>query len=91
MQLLDLRESIEYETGHLPGAKWLPKFRIKRKEIEGIDRLKCIVMYCKRGLSCMEHIYIMEELGCKEIYCLEGGVYAWKSEVDPDFNLYEYY
>lgn len=91
IQLLDLRESIEYETDHIAGAIWVPKFKIKRKEVTGLDSSKCIVMYCKLGLSCMEHVYIMEELGYKDIYCLEGGVYAWKSEVNPDFNIYEYY
>src|SRR4051812_6794612 len=48
--LVDVRESTEWDAGHIPGAKHVPRGYLESR-IEGIvgDRSQPIVLYCASG------------------------------------------
>ena len=51
MVLLDVRESEEWDAGHIPGAKHVPRGYLESR-IEGVvgsDRSQHVIIYCASG------------------------------------------
>lgn len=87
-QLVDLRETHEYEFSHIDKAINIPGFKVRRRELEEFRNDIPVVLYCKLGIKCMELYQIIYEIN-PEIYCLEGGITEWKNKIQPDLKLYE--
>ena len=78
--LIDVRPSVEYENGHLPGAMSLPYDELPHRLSE-LPRDKRIVTYC-RGTYCMsadEAVMVLRIKGFAAVR-LEGGWPEWRSE-----------
>ncbi len=78
--LIDVRPSVEYENGHLPGAMSLPYDELPHRLSE-LPRDKRIVTYC-RGTYCMsadEAVMVLRTKGFDAVR-LEGGWPEWRSE-----------
>ena len=79
--LLDVRDNMAYQYGHIGHAKNLPleelKKQIEKSELsEQFKQNKKIVVYCKRGEASMEAAALLREQGV-EAYSLAGGYMAW--------------
>jgi rhodanese-related sulfurtransferase len=75
--LLDVRPGVEYESGHLPGARSLPLERV-RQALDDLPDDKVIVAYC-RGPYCViadDALVILAANG-REVARLEEGVLEW--------------
>jgi sulfur-carrier protein adenylyltransferase/sulfurtransferase len=78
--LIDVRESGEWDAGHLPGAKHVPRGYLESR-IEGVvsDRDRKIVLYCASGQrSALAANTLQELLGYENVASMTGGITLWK-------------
>lgn len=78
VQLLDVRTPSEYSAGHINQAKNMniydPTFRDQAAKL---DKTKPVAVYCKAGSRSMKAAQVLQEMGFKRIYNLEGGYLSW--------------
>ncbi|MEO7119342.1 MAG: molybdopterin-synthase adenylyltransferase MoeB [Candidatus Limnocylindrales bacterium] len=79
--VIDVRESTEWEQGHLPSAVHLSKGFLELN-IERIvpDHDAKVVLYCAAGVRSLFAARAMVELGYTDVASMTGGFEAWKSE-----------
>src|SRR5919199_3541679 len=78
--LVDVRETDEWDAGHLPGAKHVPRGHLESR-IEGAapDRSTPVVLYCASGnRSALAARTLRDELGYESVESLRGGITLWK-------------
>jgi molybdopterin/thiamine biosynthesis adenylyltransferase/rhodanese-related sulfurtransferase len=78
--LIDVRETEEFATGHLPGARHVPRGFLETR-IEGTvpDRSQRVVVYCAGGTrSALAARTLQEELGYEHVESMTGGITLWK-------------
>ncbi len=76
--LLDVRTPKEFtEDGHIKGANLIPVQLFKYIYLEGL-RDKPVLVYCRSGNRSAIAAKMLEEMGVKKVYNLEGGILAWK-------------
>ncbi len=78
--LIDVRESDEWDAGHLPGAKHVPRGHLESR-IEGAvpDRSANVVIYCASGnRSALAAHTLRELLGYENVSSMTGGITLWK-------------
>jgi molybdopterin/thiamine biosynthesis adenylyltransferase/rhodanese-related sulfurtransferase len=78
--LVDVRESEEYETGHIPGARHVPRGFLESR-IEGVapDRSQPIVLYCASGnRSALAAHTLTDLMGYENVESMKGGITLWK-------------
>lgn len=79
LTILDVRQPVEYEIGHIPGSKLLPLPDLMER-IDEIDSEKPVVVYCAIGGRSRVAAQMLAGKGYKEIYNLSGGFRAWESK-----------
>src|SRR3954453_108690 len=80
MVLIDVRESEEWDAGHIPGAKHVPRGYLESR-IEGAvkDRDQRVVLYCASGQrSALAANTLREQLGYENVASMNGGITLWK-------------
>ena len=78
--LVDVRESEEWDAGHIPGAKHVPRGYLESR-IEGAapDRSQRVVLYCASGQrSALAASTLKEQLGYENVASMNGGITLWK-------------
>ena len=79
--LIDVRESTEWDAGHIPGAKHVPRAYLESR-IEGAagaDRSQEIVLYCASGQrSALAAHTLTDQLGYENVKSMTGGITLWK-------------
>ena len=76
--LLDVGSSLDFETAHVPGAKWISRgwLDIKLAELYP-DRTEPMVLTCIDGRQSRLAALTLGELGYADVAVLDGGVRAW--------------
>jgi rhodanese-related sulfurtransferase len=82
--LLDVREPKEFEGGRLPNAVHIPLSQLDSRAQE-LAKLtsRPVVAYCTNGRRSRMAAPALTRAGFKEIYCLHGGILAWKKDGLP--------
>src|SRR3954462_10870997 len=79
--LLDVRESDEWDAGHIPGAKHVPRGYLESR-VEGVvgsDRDQRVIIYCASGQrSALAANTLTELLGYENVASMNGGITLWK-------------
>src|SRR5438270_2575103 len=78
--VIDVREADEWSTGHIPGAKHVPKSYFETR-IEGAapDRSQHVILYCQSGnRSVWAARTLLEDLGYEHVESMTGGITLWK-------------
>src|ERR687889_27006 len=78
--LIDVRENEEWDAGHIPGAKHVPRGYLESR-IEGAvpDRSQRVVLYCASGNRSALAAHTLEhELGYENVESMTGGITLWK-------------
>ena len=88
IQLIDVREPMEYEICRLPHSILIPLGEIARSQ----DRLaadKPVVLICHHGFRSAQAIsYLSQRFGFRNLLNLKGGIHAWAREIDPQMAQY---
>ena len=82
--ILDVRTPEEFTDGHIENAI-LKNFYSEtfRDELNGLDKGKAYLIYCRSGQRSGNALNIMDELGFQEVYDISGGIIAWETEGLP--------
>jgi len=78
--IVDVRETEEWDAGHLPGAKHVPRGYLESR-IEGAvpDRAQRVVLYCASGnRSALAAKTLRDDLGYEHVESMTGGITLWK-------------
>ncbi len=78
--LIDVRENEEWDGGHVPGAKHVPRGFLESR-IEGAvpDRSAHVVLYCASGVrSALAAHTLTELMGYEHVSSMTGGFTLWK-------------
>lgn len=87
INLIDVREPIEYEMARIETATLLPLSRFQ----EWIDRLEPggeIIVMCHHGVRSGQVCAYLVQNGFEKVFNLEGGIDAWSAEVDERVPRY---
>ena len=87
-QIIDVRETFEYDIARIPGTKLIPLGRVVARMNE-IDPSRETVMHCKAGVRSAKAIAALKQAGFPgRLINLKGGITAWSDEVDPTVAKY---
>jgi sulfur-carrier protein adenylyltransferase/sulfurtransferase len=78
--LIDVRESEEWDAGHIPGAKHVPRGYLEsRIEAAAPEKGQRIVLYCASGQrSALAADTLQQLLGYENVASMTGGITLWK-------------
>ena len=87
IQLIDVREPIEFQICHLPSIL-IPLGNIP-KEFTQITKTKPVVVICHHGFRSAQAIqYLSQRQGYTNLLNLKGGLHAWAQQIDPNMPVY---
>lgn len=82
--VLDLREKDAFDTGHVPGARHLPRGQLElRVNAELPDPTARILTYCEFGKISTLAAATLRELGFARAVALDGGFKGWREAGYP--------
>lgn len=82
--VLDMRERDAYETGHIPGARLLPRGQLElRADQELPDPTRRVLAYCEFGRISTLAAATLHEMGFQRAVALDGGMKAWREAGYP--------
>jgi len=81
INLIDCREPHEYAEFNL-GGKLIPLGKFQTMQVDELDNLKDeeVIIHCRSGKRSMMACQILDTMGFKNTWNLEGGVLAWKEK-----------
>ncbi len=85
--LVDVREPFEFEIARIPNSQLIPLGTIPERLTE-IPRTETTVVMCKTGVRSARAIEFLRREGFENLLNLEGGLDAWREEVDPTLRKY---
>lgn len=89
--ILDARETAEYNVSHIKNAKHVGynHFNIESLTETISEKTKTIVIYCAVGIRSETIGEQLKKEGYTNVYNLFGGIFEWKNNDLPVFNLEE--
>ena len=85
--LVDVREPFEFEIARIPNSQLIPLGTIPER-LADIPRTETTVVMCKSGVRSARVIEFLREQGFENLLNLEGGLDAWREDVDPTMRKY---
>ncbi len=77
--IVDVREPYEWERGHIPGARLIPRGILEHEAAEELPgRDWRIVLHCNAGGRGTLAAKTLKEMGYTNVANLEGGLNAWR-------------
>jgi molybdopterin/thiamine biosynthesis adenylyltransferase/rhodanese-related sulfurtransferase len=86
ISLIDVREPAEFAASHLPRAINIPLDSIEHHSRQ-LPRAGTAIFMCRSGVRSRQACALASRMGVDEAWQLEGGLLAWKAEVDPSLRL----
>lgn len=84
VQLVDVRTSQEWNTGHIEGARHIDWFSDDfSMQIGKLDKNIPVRLYCAAGGRSEDARAMLREMGFKDVLDLDGGIGAWKKAGAP--------
>ena len=79
VQLVDVRTTKEYRSGHIGRAINIDFFHSKKfkEAFEKLDRKKPVYLYCRSGKRSKQAARRLIKMGFFKIYDLKGGILNW--------------
>ncbi len=84
-QLIDVREPSEYAQANINGE--LISLQTVPANLSKISKDKKVVVMCRSGKRSANAIAYLEQQGYSNLYNLEGGILAWKAEIDNSLDV----
>ena len=80
VQLIDVRESADFENGHILGSRNIPLSQLKSRLIE-IRPDKPVYLYAQSEVVSGRAALLLKKKGYKELYQLKGGFKMWTGKI----------
>lgn len=82
--VVDIRDTAEYKSGHIPQARHIPSATLK-------DRLgeltkagdRPVIVYCRSGGTAQSACALLKKNGVANVHSLSGGLSAWQDASLP--------
>lgn len=82
--LVDVREKIEWNEGHIPGAIHVPRGYLELQIEEAVpDKSKTVVLYCAGGVRSLMAGATLKQMGYDNAISMAGGFGQWKASGFP--------
>ncbi|HZU69694.1 MAG TPA: molybdopterin-synthase adenylyltransferase MoeB [Ktedonobacteraceae bacterium] len=82
--LVDVREKIEWNEGHIPGAIHVPRGYLELQIEEAVpDKSKTVVLYCAGGVRSLMAGATLKQMGYDNAISMSGGFGQWKASGFP--------
>lgn len=79
--VVDVREPGEYEAGHIPGAKLVPRGLLEYKAADELPEKEArIVVHCAVGGRGSLAAKSLQEMGYSNVVNMDGGMNAWREK-----------
>jgi len=97
--LIDVREHSEYEAGHIPGARLVPRGILEAaadpthsKHVPELStaRDRLVVVYCATGGRSAMAAAVLQMMGSQNVLNLDGGYARWDDEGMPEIHEASY-
>ncbi|WP_194815146.1 adenylyltransferase/sulfurtransferase MoeZ [Nocardia sp. XZ_19_385] len=89
IELIDVREPVEWDIVHIEGAKLIPKDRILSGEaLSELPQNRPIVLHCKTGIRSAEALAALKQAGFSDATHVQGGIVAWAKQIDNSLPVY---
>ncbi len=75
-QLIDVRESNEWKSGHAPGAKHIPLGSLESR-LGSIAKERPVMVMCQSGMRSAQAAKVLASAGY-QVSNVSGGMVAWK-------------
>src|SRR5262245_11319937 len=82
LQIVDVRQPAEYQSGHVPGAISAPLAQIA-SELAGLDPKRPTAVICAGGYRSSAGTGILRRRGFRELFNIVGGTSAWINAGHP--------
>ncbi len=81
VNLVDVREPYEHAEVNV-GGRLVPLGKVQSLQVEELEDLKDeeVIVYCRSGRRSMMACLVLDQLGFKDTYNLEGGILAWQEK-----------
>ncbi|MDQ3842956.1 MAG: rhodanese-like domain-containing protein [Bacteroidota bacterium] len=81
INLVDVREPQEYAEANI-GGRLVPLGKVQTMQVEDLEDLKDeeVILYCRSGRRSMLAALVLDQMGFKDTYNLEGGILAWQEK-----------
>ncbi len=87
MQLIDVRESWEWDIAHIDGSRLIPLGTLPTV-LRELDSHREVVTLCHRGARSLAALQLLKGAGFSRVRSLHGGIDAWAAEVAPGMSRY---
>jgi molybdopterin/thiamine biosynthesis adenylyltransferase/rhodanese-related sulfurtransferase len=82
--LIDVREQVEWDAGHIPGAVFLPLGQLEQEIAAAVpDKSTEIIMQCRSGARSGRGTDLLQQLGYTNVVNLAGGILQWEADGLP--------
>ena len=75
--VIDVRDSGEYKSGHVPGAINIPQKKLE-KQLDKLADANGVVLYCINGRRTRLAEQTLIEHDIDNVFHLEGGLFGWR-------------
>ena len=83
-QLVDVREPAEYDQANIEGL--LIPLQTIPNNLDKIEKGKQVVVHCRSGKRSANAIQFLESQGFDNLFNLDGGILAWRDEIDNSLD-----
>lgn len=78
--ILDTRQQEEYNTSHLPDAKFVDYDKFDVEKLNGVPKNAKVVVYCSVGYRSERIGEKLQKAGYENVYNLYGGIFEWVNQ-----------
>ena len=81
VNLVDVREPHEFAETNI-GGRLVPLGKVQTMQVDELEDLKDeeVIVYCRSGRRSMMACLVLDQLGFKDTYNLEGGILDWQEK-----------
>ena len=79
-QVVDVREKVDYDYGHINGARNIPITMFKQR-FQGLRKDQPIYLCDANGIASYRAARILKKNGYKDLYMLKGGYKKWTGKI----------
>jgi len=86
-KIVDVREVIEFEQGHLPNAINFPISIFNEKIKEQVNTEDKIIVICLHGMRSLDCMHRMMQMDYKKVYSVKGGLAELNNFLGEKINV----